>query len=444
MSTADSRRPTSRSSSSRPTRRSWLRAVPDARSSSTPGDATLDVVVVDNESTDGTRELVESGFPQARVVGSENRGFAHANNRGADDVHRALRALPQPRHRDRRRAPSGSSSRRSTTRPDVGLVGRAAAHRRRHAVADDPLLPERPSRARARRSPPSAGRVRPRWAGERELDLARLRRARSTCDWTSGSFMLARREALLSAGLLDERFFIYSEEPDLCLRMKRAGWAIRHLPAMTIVHHAGKGGLRPKMVAQDAFTRRQYAHKHFAGPARGAYLAAVGARHVVRAVAGPGGEAGRSGARQPPGSPCARSPAARRRRSARRRRPRSAARARASRLPVRRPQPPVRVACVGLRFGVETIGHFVADVRWRLRATRRREQHERDFCIGFPPTGAVWRARPRGRGRCPSSSGWAAWSRACWCSGWRRRRRVTARMPRSTRSTGRAAERGCA
>ena len=46
------------------------------------GDARLDVVVVDNESTDGTRELVETGFPQARVVSSENRGFGHANNRG--------------------------------------------------------------------------------------------------------------------------------------------------------------------------------------------------------------------------------------------------------------------------------------------------------------------------------------------------------------------------
>jgi GT2 family glycosyltransferase len=34
--------------------------------------------------------------------------------------------------------------------------------------------------------------------------------------------MFARREALWSAGLMDERFFIYSEEPDLCLRMKRA------------------------------------------------------------------------------------------------------------------------------------------------------------------------------------------------------------------------------
>src|SRR3954452_23607028 len=45
------------------------------------GSASLDVVVVDNESRDGTRELVESRFPQARVVSCPNRGFAHANNR---------------------------------------------------------------------------------------------------------------------------------------------------------------------------------------------------------------------------------------------------------------------------------------------------------------------------------------------------------------------------
>src|SRR3954470_17016928 len=47
------------------------------------GTASLDVVVVDNESTDGTRELVESRFPAARIVNSENRGFSHANNQGA-------------------------------------------------------------------------------------------------------------------------------------------------------------------------------------------------------------------------------------------------------------------------------------------------------------------------------------------------------------------------
>ena len=46
------------------------------------GDCSLDLIVVDNGSTDGTSELVEERFPLARVVRSENRGFAHGNNEG--------------------------------------------------------------------------------------------------------------------------------------------------------------------------------------------------------------------------------------------------------------------------------------------------------------------------------------------------------------------------
>ena len=100
------------------------------------------------------------------------------------------------------------------------------------------------------------------WLGERELDLSRYERE-FDCDWTSGSFMLARREALESAGYFDERFFIYSEETDLCLRIKAAGWDIRHLPIMTVLHHADKAGVNPKMAAQDAYARKQYSRKHF-------------------------------------------------------------------------------------------------------------------------------------------------------------------------------------
>ena len=80
-----------------------------------------------------------------------------------------------------------------------------------------------------------------------------------------------------------ERFFLYSEEPDLCLRIKRAGWSVRHLPTMTVIHHAGKGGIRPKLRAQEAFARRQYARKHFAAPHRFAYLAAIASGHLLRA-----------------------------------------------------------------------------------------------------------------------------------------------------------------
>ena len=245
-----------RSSSSRPTRRSWLE--PCLRTVfAHAGDACLDVVVVDNESTDGTRELVESRFPQARVVASANRGFSHANNRGAMtcDARYVLFLNPDTEIVD---GTFGELVATLDARPEVGLAG----------VASSP--PTARSGRRSATSRASRGRSGEALASERwpvRPALGRRARARhgasttakSTCDWTSGSFMLARREALLSAGLMDERFFIYSEEPDLCLRMKRAGWDDPPPAAMTIVHHAGKGGVRPKMVAQDAYTRRQYA-----------------------------------------------------------------------------------------------------------------------------------------------------------------------------------------
>jgi GT2 family glycosyltransferase len=252
------------------------------------GDAKLDVVVVDNGSTDGTADLVASRFPRARVVSSENKGFAHANNRGAMTctARYVLFLNPDTEIVD---GTFGELAAALDERPRVGMAGV------KQITADGTLWPTIryfPSVSRALGEAFASERWarRGRWAGERELDLA-IYEHEVDCDWTSGSFMFCRREALLSAGLLDERFFLYAEEPDLCLRMKRGGWGTRHLPTMTIVHHAGKGGLRPKMVAQDVFTRRQYARKHFVAPQRAAYLAAVGARHAVRAAA-PGGDSG--------------------------------------------------------------------------------------------------------------------------------------------------------
>ena len=115
--------------------------------------------------------------------------------------------------------------------------------------------------------------VRASWLGERELDL-RVYEREVACDWTSGSFMLVRWEALQSAGFMDERFFLYCEETDLCLRIRQAGWEIRHVPYLTILHHANKLGWNPRMEAQAAFARRQYIHKHLS-PAH--QLAAKGA-----------------------------------------------------------------------------------------------------------------------------------------------------------------------
>jgi len=248
------------------------------------GDARLEVIVVDNSSSDGTRELVESSFPQARVVSSPNRGFAYGNNRGLERANARYLLLLNP-DTEVLDGTFGEMVALLDARPQVGLAGV------RQVTADGTLWPtirRFPSVTRALGTALSSERwpVQPSWAGERVLDPRQHERERE-CDWTSGSFMLVRREALLSAGLLDERFFIYSEEPDLCLRIKRAGWQVRHMPQMTIVHHAGKGGVRPRMVAQDAYTRMQYARKHFSPSYRRLYLSMWGLRCLLRAAGAP-------------------------------------------------------------------------------------------------------------------------------------------------------------
>lgn len=245
------------------------------------GDLSLDVVVADNESTDGTRELVETEFPKARVVTCENRGFSHANNQGWLTCNARYGLFLNPDTE----ILSGTFARLVASmdeRPEIGLAGV------RQITADGRLFPtirRFPSVTRALGEALGSERwpVRPRWAGERELDLSRYEEELEI-DWTSGSFMLARGEALLSAGLLDERSFIYTEEPDLCLRMRNAGWKIVHLPQLTILHHAGKVGKNPRMEAQNAFARLHFARKHYSGVRRALFVSALGLGYGIRAA----------------------------------------------------------------------------------------------------------------------------------------------------------------
>ncbi len=59
-------------------------------------------------------------------------------------------------------------------------------------------------------------------------------------DWISTAFMLFRRDALDGVGLVDEEYFIYSDEPDLQYRLKRAGWKIFYSPDLQTIHYGGK------------------------------------------------------------------------------------------------------------------------------------------------------------------------------------------------------------
>jgi N-acetylglucosaminyl-diphospho-decaprenol L-rhamnosyltransferase len=254
------------------------------------GPLELEVFVVANACTDGTGELVRSCFTSVHVIDSPNRGFAYGNNRALELTQARYALLLNPDTE----ILSGTLAALVAALDAQPRVGVAGVRQVDPAGALLPTIRRFPHALRALGEALGSERwpLHPAWAGERVLDPAAYERA-GDCDWTVGSFLLARREALLAAGLLDERFFLYCEEPDLCLRVVRAGWRVRHLPQLTIRHHAGKGGVQPRMLAQEVFARRQYARKHFAPVHRQLYLGALGVRHALRAALaqGPAGRA---------------------------------------------------------------------------------------------------------------------------------------------------------
>lgn len=243
------------------------------------GDLDLDVVVVDNGS-DGSAAYVEERFPAARTIRCPNRGFGAANNvaLATADARYVLFLNPDTEFL------SGSLAELVAVldrRPGVGLVGV------RQVGGGGELAPS------IRRFPSTANMlaealaverlpVLKRFFGERVLDRAAYERE-TPCDWTSGSFMLARGEALWGCGGFDERFFLFSEETDLCWRLRQAGWGIIHLPLVTIRHFESERSATPRMEAQAAYARLQFARKHFSRVSP--YRWAMALRYALRAGA---------------------------------------------------------------------------------------------------------------------------------------------------------------
>jgi N-acetylglucosaminyl-diphospho-decaprenol L-rhamnosyltransferase len=243
------------------------------------GDLEVDVVVVDNASTDGSAELVEELFPQARVLRSPNRGFAYGNNRGLEiaDAPFVLFLNPDAAIVEGTLAGLVAELRE---RPGVGLVG---CRQLQQDGTLNPTIRRFPTPVRLFFEALGSERFpfRASWLGQRELDMTRYEHE-TACDWTSGSFMLARREALTASGPMDERHFLFMEETDLCLRIKGAGWDIRHLPSMTITHPTIREAAPARMIAQEAYSRRLYVAKNLRAPSRVLALAAMSLGYLLR------------------------------------------------------------------------------------------------------------------------------------------------------------------
>jgi GT2 family glycosyltransferase len=240
------------------------------------GPIRVEWLVADSGSTDGTPEAIARALPDVEVMRCRNLGFAHANNVALRRARGRYVLLLNP-DVEIDRGTLADVVAALDRRPAVGAAGVV------QRGSDGALLPS------IRRFPSPLRDLGealfcPRWPAwrhiqELDVDFARYDRERSV-DWLSGSFLIARREAVECAGLLDERFFLYSEEIDWCYRIRAAGWDIRHLPVAEVTHHCG--GTSPERVAELGHSRMLFARKHFApGRARG-IQAALALRHLLR------------------------------------------------------------------------------------------------------------------------------------------------------------------
>lgn len=265
---------------------------------------TDEVIIVDNDSHDGTADVVARDYPWVRLLRQgSNRGFAAANNLGLTEARGEFILLLNPDT-----VCTGETVRALVDflqqHPQVGIVGPTV------------INPDGSLQLACRRRIPTVMDAFWTFTG-----VARWRRLQGTrfarynagdlpvstaapVDAVSGACLMVRREVIEAIGGLDEAFFLFGEELDWCLRAKRAGWQVWYAPVGRVVHFKGgstrKGGLR----AQREFARAMWLfyRKHLArryGPVSTAVvwlgIALYGVMTVVRTVLRPGRPAGRRG-----------------------------------------------------------------------------------------------------------------------------------------------------
>jgi N-acetylglucosaminyl-diphospho-decaprenol L-rhamnosyltransferase len=238
------------------------------------------VIVVDNHSSDGSVEMVRQEHPWAEVIASgKNGGYPYANNLGLYAAGYGLEGAPEelPRY--------ALLLNPDTVLPPTALADMVAFMDKNPDVgASGPKLvrPDGTLDKACRRSFPSPlvsfthmsylDRLFPRSPYLARYNLTYLDEDRQAdVDALVGAFMLIRREALEEAGLLDEAFFMYGEDLDLCYRIVERGWRIVYNPAVVVLHIKGassrKAGSRVVVAFYEAmriFHRKHYrAHTFF-------------------------------------------------------------------------------------------------------------------------------------------------------------------------------------
>jgi N-acetylglucosaminyl-diphospho-decaprenol L-rhamnosyltransferase len=253
--------------------------------------ADVHVIVADNASPDASLEAI-AGLPVTALPVERNGGFSYGCNRGwrAGSAPYVLFLNPDARIDE---ASLRRLARVVETEPSVGIVAPRIVHEDGTIARSQRRFPRATTNfARAlflNRLFGSAS-----WTSELVQEESAYEESGSP-DWVSGACLMIRRSLLEELDGLDEGFFLYCEDKDLCLRARRAGYDVRFEPGATALHHEGASAPRPALAGALAASRLRYARKH-GGPARAAVervgLVLLALTHLVISR---GGLAGRSG-----------------------------------------------------------------------------------------------------------------------------------------------------
>ena len=201
------------------------------------GALNVEVIVVDGGSSDGTPDMLTKEYPWVRLIArSDNVGFPKGNNIGLAEAQGRLLLLLNPDTEIEGEALS-TMAHYLDTHGDVGIVGAKL------------LNPDGSIQSSRRRFPSLATGffestwlqpIAPNSLMERYYAADLPDNVVSEVDWLVGACLMTHRAVLEDVGVMDEAYFMYSEELDWCRRVKEAGWKVVYLPEARIVHHVGK------------------------------------------------------------------------------------------------------------------------------------------------------------------------------------------------------------
>src|SRR6266568_775485 len=207
-------------------------------------DLTIQVIVVDNASTDGSPSMIEADFPCVTLIRSEiNLGFGQANNLGfRSATGRYIVLLNSDAFISEGTLEHSVAHMDANPTAGIGggrLIGRDGAPQpsaRMFPTVFSDLIVLSGIAARFPRSR-FFGHADRTWADEMQP---------AEVDWVPGAYSIVRPDALDAAGPFDPRFFLYYEEVDLCLRIKQKGYSVWYWPDISVIHIGGESSRQVK------------------------------------------------------------------------------------------------------------------------------------------------------------------------------------------------------